>query len=91
MKRSKFSDDQIVGIVKQVENGLPMEECCRQHGISTKTFYRWRAKYGGMEVSEARRLRELEEENRKLKRLVANQALDIQALKDVVSGKYDRP
>lgn len=91
MKRSKFSDEQIVGVVKQVGNGLPIEACCRQHGISKQTFYRWRAKYGGMEVSEAHRLRDLEVENRTLKRLVANYALDILALKDAVAGKDDHP
>lgn len=91
MRKSKFSEQQIVGILKQVEAGLPMAEACRQSGISEQTFYRWRAKYGGMDASEAKRLRELEEENRKLKRLVADYALDIVALKDALSGKYNRP
>lgn len=91
MRKSKFSEQQIVGILKQVESGLPMAEACRQSGISAQTFYRWRAKYGGMDASEAKRLRELEEENRKLKRLVAEYALDNVALKDALSGKYNRP
>jgi putative transposase len=88
MKRSRFSEEQIIAILKQAEGGLPLSELLRQHGIAQGTFYRWKSKYGGMEVSEARRLKQLEDENRRLKRLVADQALDIQILKEVASGKY---
>lgn len=91
MKRSKFTEVQIIGILKQAEAGVALSELCRQHGISEATFYRWRSKYGGLEASEAKRLRELEEENRKLKRLVADLSLDCVALKDALSGKYNRP
>jgi putative transposase len=88
MKKSRFSEEQIIGILKQAENGRPVAELVREHGITETTFYRWRRKFGGMEVSDARRLKELEEENRKLKRMVADQALDIVALKDVVTKKW---
>ena len=91
MKKSKFSDEQIIAILKQIEGGLPVPEACRQHGISDQTIYRWRSKFGGLEASEAKRLRELEDENRKLKRLVADLSLDCVALKDALSGKYNRP
>ena len=74
--------------MKQAENGRPVAELVREHGITETTFYRWRRKFGGMEVSDARRLKQLEEENRKLKRMVADQALDIVALKDVVTKKW---
>lgn len=88
MKRSRFSEEQIITILKQAEGGLPLPELIRQHGISAGTFYRWKSKYGGLELSEAKRLKQLEDENRRLKRLVADQALDIQILKEVASGKY---
>lgn len=88
MKKSRFSEEQIIGILKQAENGRPVAELVRESGITETTFYRWRRKFGGMEVSDARRLKELEEENRKLKRMVADQALDIVALKDVVEKKW---
>jgi putative transposase len=88
MKRSRFSEEQIITILKQAEGGLPIPELIRQHGISEGTFYRWKSKYGGLELSEAKRLKQLEDENRRLKRLVADQALDIQILKEVASGKY---
>ena len=91
MRKSKFTEQQIIGILKQAEGGLPLADVCRQAGISEQTFYRWRAKYGGMDATEAKRLRELEEENRKLKRLVADLSLDCVALKDALSGKYNRP
>ena len=91
MRKSKFTEQQIIGILKQAEGGLPLADVCRQAGISEQTFYRWRAKFGGMEATEAKRLRELEEENRKLKRLVADLSLDCVALKDDLSGKYNRP
>ena len=88
MKRKRFSEEQIIAILKQAEGGLPMEELIRQHGICEGPFYRWKSKYGGLELSEAKRLKQLEDENRRLKRLVADQALDIQILKEVASGKY---
>jgi len=88
MKRKRFSEAQIILVLKQAEGGLPISELTRQHGISEGTFYRWKSKYGGLELSEAKRLKQLDEENRRLKRLVADQALDIQILKEVVSGKY---
>ena len=88
MKRSRFSEEQIITILKQAEGGLAIPELLRQHGISAGTFYRWKSKYGGLELSEAKRLKQLEDENRRLKRLVADQALDIQILKEVASGKY---
>ena len=88
MKKSRFSEEQIIGILKQAENGRSVAELVRENGITETTFYRWRRKFGGMEVSDARRLKELEEENRKLKRMVADQALDIVALKDVVTKKW---
>lgn len=88
MKTSRFSEEQIVGILKQGEAGVKAADLCRQHGISTNTYYNWKAKYGGLEVSEAQRLKRLEEENRKLKRIVADQALDLVMLRDVVSKKW---
>lgn len=88
MKKSRFSEEQIVGIVKQSEAGVATGELCRQHGISAATFYNWKAKYGGLEVSEAQRLKQLEDENRKLKRIVADQAIDLVMLKDLVGKKW---
>ena len=85
MKRARFSEEQIIGILKEAESGVKAAELCRRHGISDATFYVWRSKYGGLEVSEMRRLRQLEEENRRLKSIVADQALDIRALKDVLA------
>src|SRR4051795_1249690 len=88
VKSSRFSEEQIIGILKQSEAGAKTSELCRQHAISAATFYGWRSKYGGLEVSEARRLKQLEEENAKLKRIVADQALDITMLKDLVGKKW---
>lgn len=88
MKRSQFSEEQIIGILKEAEAGSPVAELCRRRGICEGTFYRWKAKYGGLEVSEARRLRQLEEENRRLKQMVADLALDNQALKAVLGKKF---
>ena len=88
MKKSRFNEEQIIAILKEAEAGAKALELCRKYGISDATFYKWKAKYGGLDVSEARRLRTLEEENRRLKRLVADQALDIQMLKDINSKKW---
>jgi putative transposase len=84
MRPSKFSAEQIVGILKEHEAGAAMAELCRRHGISQQTFYRWRQKYGGLDRGDAGRLRALEDENARLKRLVAEQALDLQALRDLL-------
>ncbi len=88
MKRKRFSEEQIIGVLKEAEGGLPATEVCRKYGISDATFYTWRKKFGGMEVSEARRLRQLEEENRRLKHLVADLTLDVQMLKAVNAKKW---
>jgi len=88
MKKSRFSEEQIIGVLKQAEIGRAIPELAREYGVTETTLYRWRRKFDGMEVSDARRLKELEEENRKLKRMVADQALDSMALKDVVSKKW---
>lgn len=87
MKRSKFSEEKIAYIVRQVEGGATAIEVCRQHGISEQTFYRWKKKYGGMGVAELRRLRQLEEENSKLKQLVADLSLDKAMLQEVIAKK----
>ena len=86
--KSRFSEEQIIGILKQQEGGVKTADVCREHNISQNTFYTWKSKYGGMSVSEAQRLRQLEAENARLKRIVADQALDIVALKDVLSKNW---
>ncbi len=88
MRKSKWSDAQIIGMLQEAEAGTPVTEICRRVGVSTETFYRWRKKFGGLQVSDARRLRQLEEENRQLKRVVADQALNLQVLKDVVGKTW---
>ena len=88
MKQSRFTEEQVIGVLKEGEAGVAVQEISRKHGICEQTYYRWKAKYGGLEVSEARRLRSLEEENRRLKQMVAEQALDMQALKAVLGKKF---
>jgi putative transposase len=88
MKRSKFTDEQILAIVKEGEAGRKVADLCRTHGITEQTYYRWKSKYGGLELSELQRLKQLEDENRRLKHIVAEQTLDIQALKAVVGKKW---
>jgi putative transposase len=87
MKRSKFTDEQILAIVKEGEAGRKVADLGRTYGITDQTYYRWKAKYGGMELSEMQRLKQLEDENRRLKQIVAEQTLDIQALKKAVVAK----
>ncbi len=88
MRSSRFSDEQIISMIKEQETGIPIAEVCRKHGISTASFYKYKAKYGGMDVSDARKLKALEDENAKLKRLLAEQMLDNAILKDVASRKW---
>jgi len=88
MRGKRFSEEQIIGILKEWESGVQLGDLSRKHGVCENTLYRWKSKYGGMELSEAKRLKALEEENRRLKRLVAEQALDIQILKDVNSKNW---
>ena len=88
MKRSRFSDEQIIGMIKEQEAGTPTADVCRKHGISTASFYKYKAKFGGMDVSDARKLKALEDENAKLKKLLAEQMLDNAMLRDVNAKKW---
>jgi len=88
MKRSRFTEEQIIGILKEHEAGLKTADLCRKHGISGATFYKWKAKFGGLDVSEARRLKGLEDENAKLKKLLAEAMLDNAVLKDLNAKKW---
>ena len=87
MKKSKFTESQIIKIINEADAGVPVPDVCRQHGISTSTFYKWRAKYSGLDASQLKRLRELEDENRRLKQMYAELSLDHEILKDVVAKK----
>ena len=88
MKRSRCTEEQIIGILREQETGVPVADLCRKHGLSSPTFYKWKAKFGGMDVSVARRLKTLEDENAKLKRLLADAMLDNVALKDLLGKKW---
>ncbi len=88
MKRKTYTEEKIIAVLKEAESGVPIKELCRKHGMTSASFYAWKRKYGGMEVSEAKRLKQLEHENRRLKAMVADQALDIQMLKAVNGKKW---
>ena len=88
MKRLRFTEEQIIGVLREQEAGMKTADVCRKHGISDATFYKWKAKYGGLEVSEAKRLRALEDENGRLKRMLADAMLDNAALKDLLGKKW---
>ena len=88
MKRSRFTEEQIIGVLREVEGGRKIRETCRAHGISDQTYHRWKAKYGGLGISEARRIKQLEEENRRLKKLVAERDLEIDVMKEINRKKW---
>jgi putative transposase len=88
MKGKRFTEEQIIGVLKEHDAGAPTKELCRRHGISEQSLYRWKAKFGGMDLSDAKKLRALEDENRRLKHIVAEQVLDIAALKGVLGKKW---
>jgi len=87
MKKSRFTESQIVAVLKEAESGVPVSEVCRKHGISDATYYNWKSKYGGMEVSDLRRMKEMEQELHQLKRMYADMALENRALKDLIEKK----
>jgi putative transposase len=88
MKRSRYTEEQIIGILKEHQAGLSAQHLCRKHGVSDATFYKWRAKYGGMDVSDAKKLKALEEENRKLKKLLAESVMDAATLKEMLGKNF---
>ncbi len=88
MKKSRFTDSQIIGVLKQAEAGTPVPQLCRTHGISTATFYKWRSKFGGMDVSMVARVKELEEENRRLKKMYAETQMSADILKEALAKKW---
>ena len=88
MKRSKFTEEQIIAILREQEAGVPTADVCRKHGVSSATFYKWKSKYGGLEVSDARRLRQLEQENARLKKLLADSMRDNAMLKEISAKKF---
>lgn len=88
MKRQRHSEEQIIAVLQEARAGAKVDEVCRRHGISQPTYYKWKRQFGGLEVSDAKRLRLLEEENRKLKKLVADQALDAMVLKEIIAKKF---
>jgi len=88
MKRSRFTDEQIIGILKEHAAGMTAQELCRKHGVSDATFYKWRSKYGGMEASEAKRLKALEDENAKLKKLLAESIMDVSTLREMLGKNF---
>lgn len=88
MKKSRYSEEQIIAVLKEHQAGIPVGELCRRHGISDATFYNWRSRYGGMEISDARRLKGLEEENRKLKKLLAESMLDVATLREALGKNF---
>lgn len=87
MKKSRYTERQIIQILKEAESGVPVPELCRKHGMSDASFYKWRAKYGGMDASNMKRLKELEEENRRLKKMYAESKMDAEILREALSGK----
>jgi putative transposase len=88
MKKSRFTDSQILAILKQSESGVPVPELCREHGMSSASFYKWRAKFGGMDASLMKRMKELEDENRRLKKMYAEEKLKAEIRQEVIEGKY---